>query len=266
MLTTIEQLREWITDNGLKRWMLFKDYSRKEKILDSNAFPSDLQDKIAMTEKYLRRSGGYAYAAGGTTNAASEMDVVAEIRLQDEAAQPAQGVGGYPSIGELTQTITKQVRAEIEAERWKEREKEIERREKEFAEKESSTWGLIVNKLAPVAQQLISGAKQPEYRMTAGLDTKKPVHAAPIVVDEPQEEQQQGFVIEHKEKPDASEAEEETKSPWDDFTEEEGAELGELLARFKKAEPDYLTMIRKVVEMAEAGDSTYKMAKGFLVQ
>ena len=247
MLTTFDQVKEWITDNGLKRWMLFKDYSCKEKFLDSAAFPGDQSDKIAMTEKYLRSvANGNAYAKGGVNAGKDDMDTV----------QPTQGIGGgYPSIGELTQTITKQVRAEIEAERWKEREKEIERREKEFAEKESSTWGLIVSKLAPVAQQLISGAKQPQYRMTAGVDTKEPVHADPIIVNEPQEEQQQ---------PDEQETEA-AKSPWDDFTEEEGAELGELLSRFKKAEPEYLPMIRKVVEMAEAGDSTYKMAKGFLV-
>ena len=257
MLTTFDQVKEWITDNGLKRWMLFKDYSCKEKFLDSAAFPSDQADKIAMTEKYLRSvANGNAYAKGGVNAGKDDMDMCAEIRLQDAAVQPTQGIGGgYPSIGELTQTITKQVRAEIEAERWKEREKEIERREKEFAEKESSTWGLIVSKLAPVAQQLISGAKQPQYRMTAGVDTKEPVHADPIIVNEPQEEQQQ---------PDEQETEA-AKSPWDDFTEEEGAELGELLSRFKKAEPEYLPMIRKVVEMAEAGDSTYKMAKGFLV-
>ena len=256
MLTTFDQVREWITDNGLKRWMLFRDYSRKEKILDSNAFPSDVADKIAMTEKYLRRSGGYAYAAGGTTNAASEMDVVAEIRLQDAAVQPTQGVGGsgYPSIGELTQTITKQVRAEIEAERWKERQKEIERREKEFAEKEASVLGVIVNKLAPVAMQLVGGAKQPQYRMTAGLDTQEPVHANPIIVDKQQD------APEHKQA-DGPETEEETKSPWDDFTEEEGAELGELLARFKRVEPEYLPMIRKVVVMAESGDKNYQIAR-----
>lgn len=265
MLTTFDQVREWITDNGLKRWMLFRDYSRKEKILDSNAFPSDVADKIAMTEKYLRLAGGHAYAAGGTTNAASEMDVVAEIRLPDEAVQPTQGIGGgtfnAQTIGQLRDEITRSVRAEIEAERWKERQKEIERREKEFSEKEAAVWGLVVNKLAPVAQQLISGAKQPEYRMTAGLDTEEPVHANPIIVDEPKEEQQQGFVVKPEEKPDAPEE----KSPWDDFTEEEGVELGELLARFKRVEPEYLPMIRKVVEMAERGDANYQFARKALL-
>lgn len=263
MLTTFEQVREWITDNGLKRWMLFKDYSRKEKILDSNAFPSDLSDKIAMTEKYLLRSaGGHAYAAGGTTAGANDMDVVAEIRLQDiqQYAQPTQGVGGgfdASTIGQLRDELSKSIRAEIKAEQYEAEKKEFERAKKEFEAKEAGVWGMLVNKLAPVAQQLISGNKPP-YRMTAGIDTQEPVHAAPIVVDEPTDTRDRRDTDEIP-----TDAPEE-KSPWDDFTDEEGAELGELLSRFKKVEPEYLTMIRKVVEMAEAGDSTYNMAKGFL--
>ena len=75
MLTTIEQLREWVTDNGLKRWVLYKDYGRTEKINDSGAFPvSDIEDKLAMTEKYLRMAGGHAYAAGGTSGSKADLD------------------------------------------------------------------------------------------------------------------------------------------------------------------------------------------------
>lgn len=262
MLTNFEQVRDWIKDNGLKRWMLFRDYSRKEKILDSNAFPSDLQDKIAMTEKYLRLAGGHAYAAGGTTNAASEMDVVAEIRLQDAAVQPTQGVGGgtfdAQTIGQLRDEITRSVRAEIKAEQYEREKADFEREKKEFEREKQGAIGALVHYLAPVAQQLLSRGAMPRV---AGMDAEEPVHANPIIVDEPQEEQQQGFVVKPEERPDAPEE----KSPWDDFTEEEGAELGELLARFKKVEPEYLTIIRKVVVMAESGDANYQFARKALL-
>ena len=245
MLTSFDQVKEWITDNNLKRWMLYRDSAKKDKILDSQAFPSDMEDKIAMTEKYLRLAGGHAYASGGTTAGANDLDMYAEIRLQDEAVQPAQGVGGgYPSIGELTQTITKQVRAEIEAERWKERQKEIERREKEFAEKEAGVWGLIVNKLGPA----VVGKILNNERMVAGLDTEKPVHADPIIPNDPEEQPTDAPKPEDQEE----------QSP---FTDEEADELFALLARFKKVEPEYLTMIRKVVEMAENGDKSYQLAR-----
>ena len=38
------------------------------------------------------------------------------------------------------------------------------------------------------------------------------------------------------------------------------------MARLKKVEPNYLALLESVVEMAESGDATYKMAKGFLLK
>jgi hypothetical protein len=230
--------------------MHFKDYSRKEKILDSNAFPSDVQDKIAMTEKYLRLAGGHAYAAGGTTNAASEMDVVAEIRLQD-AAQPTQGVGGgtfdTQTIGQLRDEITRSVRAEIKAEQYEREKAEFEREKKEFEKEKQGAIGTLIHYLAPVAQQLLSRGAMPRV---AGMDVEEPVHAAPIVVDEPQDAPGDDQEI------TGTQAAEE--SP---FTDEEADELFTLMARFKKVEPEYLTIINKVVTMAESGDKNYQIAR-----
>lgn len=246
MLTSFEQVKQWITDNGFKRWVLYKDYSKTEKIIDSANFTvSDMPDKLAMTEKYLRLAGGHAYAAGSVDNSASNLNTTCEIRLEN-VQQPTQGVGGgfdATTIGQLRDEITRSVRAEIEAERWKEREKEIERREKEFAEKEAGVWGMIVNKVGPA----VLGKLLNTDRLVAGVDTDEPVHAAPIVPE--------------TEDPNMQETEE--PSP---FTDGEADELFELMARFKKAEPDnYLKMIRRVVEMAEKNDSTYQMARNFLV-
>lgn len=247
MLTNFEQVRDWITDNNLKRWMLFRDYSKKEKILDSNAFPSDMADKIAMTEKYLRLNGGHAYASGGVTGGKDDLDMYTEIRLQDiQPLQPAQAVGGgldANTIGQLRDEITRSVRAEIEAENYKREKAEFEKAKKEFEEREAGVWGMIVNKVGPAVLGKILNAD----RLVAGVDTDEPVHAAPIVPETEDPENPAG----------------EEQSP---FTDEEADELFELMARFKKAEPDnYLKMIRKVVEMAEANDSTYQMARKFLV-
>ena len=255
MLTSIEEVKEWITDNGFKRWVLYKDFTKSEKIIDSNGFPvADMADKLAMTEKYLRRMGGRAYAAGATSNATSDLNIVAEIRL-DEAqaqAQGASGVGGYPNIGELrselTETITKQLRAEMQMEDMKRREKDLEQREKDFNEKQNSVIGALVGIFSPYIPVLNSMHGK---RMVAGTpaDAAAPVHVQPIIPEEPGETQEQ-----------------QPASPWDDFTEEEADELIGLIARFKKIEPDYMKLLASVVEMAERGDSTYTMAKGFLVK
>lgn len=247
MLTSFEQVKQWITDNGFKRWVLYKDYSKSEKIIDSANFTvSDIPDKLAMTEKYLRLEGGHAYAAGSVDNSASNLNTTCEIRLE-ESTRGTQGVGGSGidamNIGQLREEIARSVRAEIEAENYKREKAEFEKAKKEFEEREAGVWGMIVNKVGPAVLGKILNTD----RLVAGVDTNEPVHAAPIVPDAE----------------DTNTQETEEQSP---FTDEEADELFELMARFKKAEPDdYLKMIRKVVEMAEANDSTYQMARKFLV-
>lgn len=249
MLTTFDQVRDWIRDNGFKRWVLYKDRSKTEKILDSAAFPSEIEDKLAMTEKYLRYAGGSAYAAGGGA-AASDLSTVVEIRLADvtpyQATQVTAGVGGYPSIGELEQSIEKRVRAEIKAAEFERREKELERQEREFNEKQNGVIGALVNVFAPYLPVLGQVAAM---RNVAGVDTAQPIVAQPIVPKEQKDPQE-------PEKP------QEEESP---FTDEEADELFTLLADFKKVEPNYLPMLRKVVAMAKANDTTYQMAKNVLL-
>ena len=245
MLTSFEQVKQWITDNGFKRWVLYKDYSKTEKIIDSANFTvSDIPDKLAMTEKYLRLAGGHAYAAGSVDNSVANLNTTCEIRLEEETRK-TQGVGDMPAlnIGQLREEITRSVRAEIEAENYKRERAEFEKAKKEFEEREAGVWGMIVNKVGPAVLGKILNTD----RLVAGVDTEEPVHAAPIVPD--------------AEDPGTQETED--PSP---FTDEEADELFELMARFKKAEPDnYLKMIRKVVEMAEANDKNYQFARNFLV-
>lgn len=246
MLTNFDQVKDWILDNGFKRWVLYKNSTKNEKIIDSASFTvSDMDDKIAMTEKYLRMAGGYAYAAGATTNSKDDLNTVTEIRLESVQAQPAAGVGNpYPALNEdaIAARVRKEVEAEYNKREYERRAADLEKREKEFAEKENSAMGAIIRCFAPVGQAMM--AKSGLLRNVAGIDTEEQVTAQPIKPAEPEEK------------------EPEVENP---FTDEEADEVYALMVRFKKAEPDYLPMIRKVVEMAEKGDAMYKTAKGFLV-
>ena len=246
MLTNFDQVKDWIKDNGFKRWVLYKNSTKNEKIIDSASFTvSDMDDKIAMTEKYLRMAGGYAYAAGATTNSKDDLNTVTEIRLESVQQLPAAGVGNpYPALNEdaIAARVRKEVEAEYNKREYERRAADLEKREKEFAEKENSAMGAIIRCFAPVGQAMM--AKSGLLRNVAGVDTDEPVVAQPIVPAQPE-----------KKEPEA-------ENP---FTDEEADEVYELMVRFKKAEPDYLPMIRKVVEMAEKGDAMYKTAKGILV-
>ena len=246
MFTSWDQVHEWITDNNFKRWIFYADSSRKEKIIDSKAFTaSDMTEKLAMTEKYLKRTGGRMYGSGFADNG-SENGTVCVVCLEQEHQQPTSGIGGGQSVDEITRLVTEKVRAEIRLEDQQKREKDLERREKEFAEKEAGVWGVIVEHLAPVAQMMMAKRNAP---LVAGVDTADPIDAEPIKPAAAQE-------------PDP--AQEQEESVWDKFTEEEGEKIGDLMAQWKSIEPDYLAFLEKIVTMAKNGDPKYTMAKSFI--
>lgn len=250
MFTTWEQVRDWITDNNFPHWVFTKgnpeerDNRNNDVIIDSNNFTvSDLNDKLDMTEKYLRMYGGRCYGMGFKSPQAMTSGTICEVRLQPVVEQlPTQGVGGgYPSIGELTETITRQVRAEIEAENYKRDRDNFEKEKAEFEAEKQSAIGAMIHYFAPIGKMML---EKRVMRNVAGIDADAPVVAdpiQPIVTREPEENESV-------------------------FTDEEESEIYDLLSRFKKVEPDYLSLIRSVVEMAEKQDPTYNMAKGFLVK
>ena len=262
MFTTWDQVKDWIVDNNFPHWIFStkpfgEDAKDNIKVIDSNQFTvSDFQDKLDMTEKYLRMYGDKLYGVGFKTPLNVQGGIICEVRLQNEAVAPAAGVGmtqmlgGYGSIGELRESITKEIRATIELENLKKREAEVERREKELDADRQSAMGAIIHYFAPIGQMMMQQKMGVPMRQVAGVDTDGPAHVQPMIPDAAPAEQL------------AQEPEQE-QSP---FTDEEADKLFELMARFKKVEPQYMELLEAVVTMAESGDSTYNMAKGFLVK
>lgn len=255
MLTTFDQVRDWIIDNGFKRWILYKDGLRQEMIVDSAGFPStDMNTRLATTEKYLRYAGGHAYAVGGSNATKSEMNVCAEIQLADvQPLNSTQGTAGIgmmdrQTIGELRRTIEEGLEAKWEKKMYEKEKKEFEEAKRQFEEDRNGVIGAVVGYLAPYIPVLnqIAG-----MRKVAGVDVAEPLHAQPIIPEAPEQDPE-----------DPQEQPQEEQNP---FTDEEADELFALMAEFKRVEPDYLPMIRKVVDMAKANDATYQMAKKFLV-
>lgn len=245
MFTTWEQIESWITDNGFKRWIFYRDAGRTEKIVDSGAFTvSDQRDKLDMTEKYLRMSGGRAYGAGFANNGTTDA-TVCEVRLETE--MPTAGVGfqtpAMPDEAAIEKRIEARLRAEMERKEYEKLRADLDRERKAFEEDKASAMGALVQYFAPVGKALLG-----QHRLVAGVDAEEPVHAAPIVPEQPATEEP---------------ADDVETSP---FTDEEADKLFDLLARFKAAEPRYMELIEAVVTMAEKGDATYNMAKGVLLK
>ena len=258
MFTKWQQVENWIRDNGLNSWRFSYDKTGTQTDSDGNTeqkrsnrmaivsdyLPGGLDEKIALTHRRLVEESNqvlYGYGKRGKENTGL---MYCEVRLVDElqqpGAQPVSSVPAYPAfdIKELSERIRKEVKQEMELQRYEDERKNFEREKKEFEAEKASAIGMLVHHLSPVLSAL--GQKR-----VAGLDAQEPVHAAPVQPIQTDEE----TVIEDSV-----------------FTEKEADALFDLMARFKAVEPRYMELIERVVKMAESGDGTYEMAKGFLLK
>ena len=260
MFTSWDQVEEWIRDNNFAHWIIYRERpSEGEKnnniIADSKFYTGDDADKIAMTKKYLLLNGGRGYAVGFATPNTTVGGVVAEIRLEGENTQSASvnGLGGYNSIGELRESITREIRAQIKAEEYEREKKQFEKEKAEFEAEKQSTIGALVHYFAPIGQMLMEKKFTPMARV-AGIDAEQDVHARRIVAED-------GKPVDDPEQP-----EQDAQEQQEPFTDEEAEQLMALMVRFKAVEPNYLQLIEAVVNMAESGDTMYNMAKGMLLK
>lgn len=261
MFTKWQQVEDWIRDNSLTSWRFFYERTGSQSTEDgekqirsnrvailSDAFPGELEEKIALTRRRLLAENNqtlYGYGKRGKENTGL---MYCEVRLVDELQQPnTQAVAAPAPIPtfneqELAERIRGEVRLEYEKLRHEERvrdfearKRQLEERERDFEDKQSTAIGLLVHHLTPVITALTN-------KRVAGVDTEAPVEAQPIRAIE-QDEQIEEL-----------------------FTDEESDKLFQLMADFKQVEPRYLELIECVVTMAKNGDATYDMAKGFLLK
>lgn len=267
MFTNWEQVKSWIEDNNLQHWVFYKTNPERradranDTIIDSNYYASsDMQDKLAMTEKYMRQYGGMLYGEGFKAPSAKVDGIYCEVRLENTQQQQVYGVGApmQPQIDEaaIERRITEKIQAQYDRKEYERLRKDLDRERKEFEAQKNSAIGAIAHYFAPIGQALL--AQKTGMRNVAGFaDAKNPVvHTARIAAPAAPEQP-------NAQEPEQDPAQE--QSVWDAFTEEEGEQIGALMARFKAVEPDYLKLIEAVVAMAERNDPNYGLAKKFLV-
>lgn len=251
MITNFSHVEDWVKDNSLTHWIFYSSNPRtkgdndrsNDKIVDSDFFGDQtIQEKLDLTKKYLvafgKRAFGTGWRKGGTTGGLEIEVDLSNYAQQQPTPNMIQGVGfsSAPLDEEkIVERVRKEVRAEYEQAEYERKRKELDTERKEFERDKAGAIGLMVGYLKPLLPAL-SG-----QRNVAGLDAPADVEAARII-------------------PKDTPAEEEV------FTPEESDALFSLMERFKKVEPDYIRLLESVITMAEAGDSTYTMAKGFLLK
>lgn len=260
-LRSWNDIQEWMLDNGIIRWNVTKTGSTQD---NSNVFVYDddktFEENKAICERVLNRAtGDYLVIMGWRTEKGRTNGFSANVcygSAPAAPATPAPAVGGFAGVGSsmdvetLKKDIYREIKNEFDGQRLERERKEFEEAKRDFEQKQNGVIGLLVEYLAPVAQQL-AGRMRPMPRV-AGLDAEEPVTAEPIRARQPEAMPSTKAYQEQEEE--------------EVFTDEESDKLFALMARFKNVEPDYMQLIESVVSMAEAGDSTYTLAKSFLIK
>lgn len=254
MFTQWSQVEEWIRDNGLNSWRFLYDRTgvstdsdgnssqvRSNRVaIMSDAFPGELEEKIALTRRRLMNEKNvclYGYGKRGKENTGM---LYCEVRLVDEVQQPStQAVSSpaipYPNEEQIAARVRREVQLEFENQMYLKERKQFEEDKKQFEAEKQSAIGMLVHHLSPLFSAM--GQKR-----VAGVDADAPVHAQPIHAVQ---EEDAGEVL---------------------FEDEESDKLFDLMARFKAVEPRYLELLENVVKMAESGDSMYNTAKMVLLK
>lgn len=271
MFTSWHQVEDWILDNNIKKWAFFKtnplarpeDKLLNDRIVDSSNWENtDDSRKLELTKKYLETFGERCYGVGYKSESGTKGGMFCEVCLSSPTQQTVGAAPQVPMVGSIDeQALTERIRKELQLDyekREMERErKELEKERKAFEQDKHDAVGAIVGILRPYLPALKQVAG------IAGLDAPADVTAERIHVpqDTPEDGEQDKETASGLR--DAGETQEQEQSP---FTDEEADQLFALMTRFKKVEPEYLKLIENVVIMAESGDATYTMARGFLLK
>ena len=291
--TSWQQVLDWIRENGLVRWCFAaerdKDGKMSQYVVISDWYPGNLDEKIATTRKMLeQQQGRYLYGTGWHNDNKSGGEVSCEVMLA-----AGQGVNGFPMmmpgmqyapqaqpVGDLERQkiideTRKAVLAEVERREYEKEKAAFEKEKAEFEKDKETAIGLAIGYAKPLLTVLKDKMALSNVAGTA-RDARRPVTAKAIQPITPEESEQ---IDPDQHDTDTSQTQEQVDGILDNnpnnepgtnqedpFTDEEGEKLAELMARFKAVEPDYLQLLESVVEMAEKGDSTYTMAKGFLLK
>lgn len=250
-----QQVADWIDDNGLVKYS-FKcsrdvDGQRSNNFIFCYDSDKSQDENRRLLEKRLEaHSGQHLYGTGYRTDKANVGGMCCEVEYQSQPSyiqQVQQMVGApvAPSVdpAELERTITERIETKFLRQRLEEEQKNLKEERRAFDEEKNSAVGLIVQYLAPVAAQLAGINRMANVAGAGAPVSAEKITPVPSVSPEP-----------------------ETEEDDPDFPVEEQQQVYDLIKRFRKVEPNYIALLSSVVAMAENGDSTYNMAKNFLIK
>lgn len=241
-MTTYDKIPEILRLNNCTYWTI-----RSKKDTNSYIFKcekdSGFDDNLSRMQNVMNLyKGSYFILEGKENSEANRGSFTFEFSNENTSYknQPAEIVGIGSSISESDinsriENATNAVRLEFEKKDLERRERDLEAREKEYREEKASTIGIIVDKIGKVLPRIF-----PQVAV-AGMQDEH-VHVAPSRSDQ------------HDTEGEISEIG------------IENSDIENLLERFSAVEPEWYRLLNNIVEMAERKDSTYTMARNFLLQ
>lgn len=249
-MTTFDKIPELLRANDCKYWHI-----RTKKDANSYVFKYDdsrsFDDNIARMQEIMRLYHGSYFILEGKENAASNKGSFC-FEFSNEGApavgsmmqmpQPTSNGLSELDIAARIKNAVDEVKLDFANKDLERRERELAEKEKEFRAEKESTIGIIVDRIGKVLPKMfpqvaVAGMPGEEVSVPASV-AKQPQH---------NEEAVEFATVESDEQDEAT------------------AELEALLERFAAVEPEWLPLLRRMVEMAEAHDATYNMARNFLL-
>ena len=240
----IDKVIEWLDSNGIESWSVStsKDKQTNNYIFKSNDEASVKDEQARMIHVLSLSSNPNLFIFGkkkGASNSANYCEM-----FSNNNTTVFSETSPTSAIGMVNQdTINTMVANAVERERmsWERKELDREREEvramrKEYEEQTASVVGLLIKKAAPIIQSVMGVAPQ-----VAIGSVEKEISAEPIRVRKTEPVEVQEERVEEIEEQEV-------------FSDEESDELFSIVERWKNVDPDYITVIRRIVEFAESGE------------
>lgn len=235
----IDKVIEWLDLNGIESWSISTSKNRQDNsyIFKSNDDAPVKDEQTRMLQTLALTSNPNLYIFGkkkGASNAANYCEIFSNVQTVETPSSSGIGTMNQSSIDAMIQTAIEKERMTWERKELERERDEVSRLRKDYEEQTASVVGLLIQKAAPFVQSIMGIA--PQNQVAIG-SVEKEIRANPIkpnrVVEEPTEE---------------------TETVEEVFTDEESEELFSIVERWKSVDPDYITVIRRIVEFAESGE------------
>lgn len=232
-MTTFDKIPDLLRMNNCTFWTI-----KTKKDVNSYVFKYDKErsfdDNISRMQQVMNLyKGSYFILEGKENGEANRGSFFFEFSNESPATVlsiPDTGIAGLSEtdINNRIENATNAVKLEFERKDLERREKDLENREKEYRQEKESTIGIIVDRIGKVLPRLF-----PQVAV-AGIKNENIEIQSSTDID-------------------------------NDNNSIDITELEQLLERFSAVEPEWLNLLKSVVEMAERQDSTYKMARNILL-